>query len=80
MCNKMDKHVEEYIKKQESPQKEILLKIREIFIKTLPNCKERIAWGVVVFGKDKFYIAVMKNRLHVGFAIDGLAKEEIRFF
>ena len=76
----MDKLVKEYIEKQESPKKEILLKIRQIFLKTLPNCKERIAWGVVVFGDDKFYIASMKNRVHAGFAITGLSKEEIRLF
>jgi len=41
----MDKQVKEYIEKQESPQKEIILKLREIFLKTLPNCKEKKAWG-----------------------------------
>ena len=76
----MDKLVEKYIEKQKSPQKEILLKIRDIFLKTLPKCKEGIAWGVVVFGNNKFYIASMKNRVHIGFAITGLSKEEIRMF
>ena len=76
----MNKEVKEYIEKQESPQKEILLKLREIFLKTLPNCEEKKTWGVAVFGDDKFYIASMKNRVHVGFAITGLSKEEIRLF
>ena len=76
----MDNKVIEYIDKQESPQKEILLKVREIFLKTLPNCKEKMTWGVVVFGDDKFYIASMKNRVHIGFAITGLSKEEIKLF
>jgi len=76
----MDKQVEEYIEKQESPQKEILLKVRKIFIETLPNFNEKLAWGVVVFGNDKFYIASMKNRVHVGFAINGLNKGEIGLF
>lgn len=76
----MDKKIEEYIYKQESPKKEMLLKLREIFIKTLPDCKEKMTWGVVVFGDDKFYIASMKNRVHVGFAITGLSKEEINLF
>ncbi len=76
----MDKQVEEYIEKQESPQKEILLKVREIFLKTLPNCMEKKTWGVVVFGNDKFYIGAIKNRVHVGFAITGLTKEEIKLF
>jgi hypothetical protein len=76
----MNKQVEEYIKKQKTPQKEILFKVREIFFKTLPDCKEKMTWGVVVFGEDKFYIASMKNRVHVGFAITGLSKEEIKLF
>ena len=76
----MDKKVKEYIEKQPSPQKEILLKVREIFLKTLPDCKEKMTWGVVVFGDNKFYIASMKTRVHVGFAINGLSQEEIKFF
>ena len=76
----MDKNVREYIKKQPSPQKEILLKVREIFFKTLPDCKEKMTWGVVVFGDNKFYIASMKTRVHVGFAINDLSQEEIKLF
>ena len=76
----MDEKVKEYIEKQDSPQKEIILKVREIFLKSLPNCIERFAWGVVVLGDDKFYIGSMKNRVHVGFAINGLSKGEISLF
>lgn len=76
----MDEKVKEYIKKLESPQKEIILKIREIFYKTLTNCNEKFRWGVIVLGDDKFYIASMKNRVHVGFAITGLSKNEINLF
>ena len=76
----MDKQVDEYIEKQKSPQKEILQKVRKIFLKTLPNCEEKKAWGVVAFAGGKFYIAAMKNRVHVGFAINGLSKEEIGLF
>ena len=76
----MDKPVEVYIEKQKSPQKEILQKVREIFIRALPNCKEKSAWGVIAFEEGKFYIAAMKNRVHVGFSINGLDKEEIGLF
>ena len=76
----MDKLVEGYIEKQQSPQKEILKKVRAIFLRTLPNCKEKSAWGVVVFEEGKFYIAAMKNRVHVGFSISGLNREEIGLF
>jgi len=76
----MDKKIKEYIEKQDSPQKEIILKVRDIFLKNLPNCNERVAWGVVVIGNDKFYIAAIKNRVHIGFAINGLSKQDIRLF
>jgi len=76
----MDKQVDEYIEKQKSPQKEIIQKVRNIFLKTLPNCEEKKAWGVIVFGGGKFYLGAIKNRVHVGFAINGLNKEEIGLF
>jgi hypothetical protein len=76
----MDKEVEEYIENQKSPQKEILQKVRKIFQKTLPGCEEKLAWGCVTFAGGKFYIAAMKNCVHIGFAITGLNKEEINLF
>ena len=76
----MDKQVDEYIEKQKSPEKEILQKVRKIFLKTLPSCEEKMAWGVATFAGGKFYIAALKNRVHVGFAINGLNKEEIGLF
>ena len=76
----MNEKVKEYIEKQDFFQKEIILKVREMFQKTLPNCNEKFAWGVIVYAGGKFYIASMKNRVHVGFAITGLNNEEIDMF
>ncbi len=76
----MDKQADVYIEKQKSPQKEILQKVRKIFHETLPNCEEKMAWGVVTFASGKFYIAAMKNSVHVGFAITGLSEDEISMF
>jgi uncharacterized protein YdhG (YjbR/CyaY superfamily) len=76
----MDKQVDAYIDKQKSPQKEILQKVRKIFQETLLNSEEKMAWGVVTFASGKFYIAAMKNRVHVGFAVTGLSEEEISMF
>ena len=76
----MDQKVEDYFEKQTSPQKEILKVLRKIFQNTLPDHKEQFAWGVVVYASGKFYIAAMKNRVHVGFAITGLSPEEIDWF
>jgi len=76
----MGSQVDAYIEKQKSPQKEILQKVRKVFRDTLPICKEEMKWGVVTFAGGKFYIAAMKNRVHVGFAITGLSEEEISLF
>jgi uncharacterized protein YdhG (YjbR/CyaY superfamily) len=76
----MEKQVDEYIDRQKSPLKEILQKVREIFRETLLNCEEKMAWGVPTFASGKFYIAAMRNRVHVGFAIAGLSKDEISLF
>lgn len=76
----MGKEVSEYILNQKSPQKEILQEVRRIFHKTLPSCEEKMCWGVPTFAAGKFYIAAMKNRVHVGFAITGLNKDEISLF
>jgi uncharacterized protein YdhG (YjbR/CyaY superfamily) len=76
----MDKQMNDYLEKQKSPQKEIMQKVRKIFKKTLPNCEEKMRWGVITYATGKFYIAAMKNRVHVGFAITGLNKDEISLF
>ena len=76
----MDKKVEEYIEKQQTPQKDILKKVRNLILESLPNCEEKAAWGVVTFAGGKFYLAALKNKVHIGFAINGLSKEEISQF
>ena len=76
----MDRQADAYIEKQKSPQKEILQRVRKIFQETLPNCEEKMAWGVVTFASGKFYIAAMKSCVHVGFAVTGLSEDEISMF
>ena len=76
----MDEEVEKYIEKQLAPQKEILKKVRNLILENLTDCEEKAAWGVVAFAGGKFYIAALKNKVHVGFAINGLSKEEISQF
>jgi uncharacterized protein YdhG (YjbR/CyaY superfamily) len=76
----MANQVDVYIEKQKSPQKEILQEVRKIFRETLQNCKEEMKWGVVTFAAGKFYIAAMRNRVHVGFAVTGLSGDEVNLF
>ncbi|MFC1978636.1 DUF5655 domain-containing protein [Chloroflexota bacterium] len=76
----MDKEVKKYIEKQEPQQQQIIKKVRGLILETLADCDEKTAWGAVVFAGSKFYIAALKNKVHVGFAINGLSKEEISLF
>ncbi|MFA5532446.1 MAG: DUF1801 domain-containing protein [Candidatus Shapirobacteria bacterium] len=62
----MDQKVNEYIAKQKSPQKEILVKIRNLIKKIIPKAEEKMSYGVPAFrlnNKEILY-AVFKN--HVG--------------
>jgi len=72
--------VESYIVKQKSPQKEILQELREIFRENLQDPEEEIRWGVIAYAGGKFYIAAMRSRVHVGFAIAGLSSDELALF
>jgi uncharacterized protein YdhG (YjbR/CyaY superfamily) len=76
----MDSQILKYIEKQKSPQKEIIQKVRIIFQKTLPNVEEKMAWGVITFAEKKFYLAAFKDHVHIGFAITGLDKDDLKWF
>ncbi len=78
--SQIDSQIEAYIEKQKSPQKEILREVQKIFKETLPNSKEEMKWGAITYSSGKFYIAAMKTRVHVGFAITGLSCDEIALF
>jgi hypothetical protein len=76
----MDTKVTEYIEKQKSPQKEILKKLRNIILKTFPNIKEKMKWGVPSYENGKYYLVALKNHVNIGLSIKGLSKEELVLF
>jgi len=76
----MDEKVKAYIDNQKSPQKEILKKVRGIFLKAIPKFEEKSAWGVIALMGGKFYLAAMKECVHIGFSINGLNEKEISQF
>lgn len=75
----MNREVNDYIKKQKSPQKEICQKVRKVIIKTFPNIKEKM-WVGVPWYEGKYYIAALKDHVNLGFAIKGLSKKELNLF
>jgi hypothetical protein len=76
----MTNKVEEYIEKQPKDQQKILKKLRNLILKTIPDCDKEMAWGVLAYREGKYYLAGMKERVHIGFSICGLSKKEIENF
>jgi hypothetical protein len=82
----MDDKVDEYIKKQKSPQKEICQRLRKIILKTYPEINEELRLGVPCYGHtkedscDKYYIAALKDHVNLGFTLKGLTKKEQDLF
>ena len=72
--------VEEYLKKQNSPQKEICQQLRTIILKTFPNIKEEMKWGVPTYGEGKYYFVSLKDHVNLGFSMVNLSKEEQQRF
>ncbi len=74
------KKVDEYIEKQQSPQKEICNKLRKIIFKVFPDIEEEMKWGVPSYDKGKYYFVALKSHVNLGFSIKGLSKNEISLF
>ncbi|MFA5101720.1 MAG: DUF1801 domain-containing protein [Candidatus Thermoplasmatota archaeon] len=82
----MDKNVESYLKKQQSPQKEICQRLRKIILTTFPEIHEELKVGVPCYGNTaeepcgKFYIAALKDHVNLGFSLKGLTKQQQGLF
>jgi hypothetical protein len=74
----MSTDIEAYIKKQASPQREIVQRLRAIIMKTVPGAKERMWMGVPWY--DKFYIVALKDHVNMGFSVKGLSVKEMSLF
>lgn len=75
----VDKGVEEYLKKQKSPQREIIQQLREIILKTFPDIKEEMKFGVPWYA-GKYYLVALRDHVNIGFSVQGLSKKEQALF
>lgn len=71
----MNKIINEYIEKKESPQKEICKKLRRIILKTFPKINETMKMGVPWY-EGKYYIVSLKGSVNLGFSVKGLPKKD----
>lgn len=76
----MNKKVDDYIQKQQSPHQEICRALRKLILETFPDVNEEMKWGVPAFASGKFYIVALKDHVNLGFSIEGLSKEELALF
>jgi uncharacterized protein YdhG (YjbR/CyaY superfamily) len=56
--------IEDYIEKHE--HQEELRKVRKIFQECLPECTEKIAWGMPTYHKNHNIIHFASNKKHLG--------------
>ena len=75
----MNKEVDNYIKKQKSPQKEICQKLRKLIFKTFPKIQEKM-WVGVPWYECKYYIVALKDHVNLGFTTKALSKKEQELF
>jgi len=75
----LSNEVDDYIKKQKSPQKEICQRLRDIILKSFPNIKEEMKLGVPWY-EGKYYIVALKNYVNLGFSLKGLSSKETGLF
>lgn len=73
----MSEKVSQYIEEQNSPQKEICRRLREIISKTFPSIKEEMKWGVPYYG-NLYYFVALKTHVNLGFSIEKLSNDEIK--
>jgi hypothetical protein len=71
----MNKEVDNYIKKQKSPQKEICKRLRKIILKTFPKIDEKMKMGVPWY-EGMYYIVGLKDSVNLGFSVKGLLKKD----
>ena len=71
--------VEKYIENQKSPQKEIVQKLRDIILKTLPEIKEEFKMGVPWY-EGKYYVVALRGHVNLGFSVKGLSEQETALF
>jgi hypothetical protein len=75
----MSTDVKKYIEKQKSPQKEIVQRLRDIILKTLPSIKEEFKMGVPWY-EDRFYVVALRDHVNLGFSVKGLSEQEMALF
>jgi hypothetical protein len=71
--------VEKYLSNQKSPQREIIQKLRDMILRTVPRIKEEFEMGVPWY-EGRFYIVALRDHVNLGFSVKGLSEQETALF
>jgi len=72
----MNEEVDDYLKRQKSPQRGICRRLRAIIFETMPGVKEEMKWGVPTYADGKYYIVALKDHVNFGISLKGLSEEK----
>ncbi len=69
-CGKAPQTVSEYIELQEAQTHAHLTELRSIILETIPDVKERIAWSMPFYEKEKCSVSFVACKKHISFYVD----------
>ncbi len=77
-CGKAPENVDEYAQSQVPEAQAHIMALREMIISCVPGIKERIAWSMPLFEKDKHSISFAACKAHISLYLDHDIIESIR--
>ena len=69
-CGKAPESVDEYIELQILQARIYIIELRNIIQRCVPEVKERIAWSMPLFEKDKHSISLAECKKHISLYVD----------
>lgn len=69
-CGKAPESVDEYIELQNLQARIYIIELRNIIKRCVPEVKERIAWSMPLFEKDKHSISLADCKKHISLYVD----------
>ena len=69
-CGKAPESVDEYIELQMLQARIYIIELRNIIQRCVPEVKERIAWSMPLFEKDKHSISLAACKKHISLYVD----------
>ncbi len=77
-CGKAPADVDEYIEQQIQEAHDHLTKLRKIILENIPDVKERIAWSMPTYEKEKHSVSFNACKKHISLYVNFEIPEEFK--